>query len=189
MFAVQGAWPSTPRRSCPFSVCGAAQLAHTLRCGAALAANTHRGILRVWAPPEPATPARPKLNQARQLLQTNCFPTQQQTRWNSEDQFQRGATRRLHQAVCLVLLGLPMIAPGLKAEMHSAVLRRVGRRRAAERRFLRPLIEPDVRISRIRLSDHLHPAACAAILPNGSLSPPSCRADIEYEERKTAIVS
>ena len=75
------------------------------------------------APPEPATPARPKLNQARQLLQTNCFPTRQQTRWNSEDQFHRGATRRLHQAVCLVLLGLPMIAPGLKAEMHSAVLR------------------------------------------------------------------
>jgi hypothetical protein len=50
----------------------------------------------------------------------------------------------------LSFLGLPMLAPGLKAKMHSAALRRVGRRRAAERRFLRPLIEPDVRISRIK---------------------------------------
>jgi len=39
-------------------------------------------------------------------------------------------------------------------------------------RFLHPLIEPDLRISRIRLSDHLHPAARAAALPDGSPSLP-----------------
>jgi hypothetical protein len=45
---------------------------------------------------------------------------------------------------------------------HRAALRRVGRRRdTSTARFLHPLIEPDWRISRIRLSDHLHPAACA----------------------------
>src|ERR1700683_5063072 len=45
--------------------------------------------------------------------------------------------------------------------------------RRANARFLPPLIEPDVRISRIRLSDHLLPLACAAALPDDSPSPPS----------------
>ena len=68
--------------------------------------------------------------------------------------------------------------------------RRVGRRRGYEAvRFLRPLIEPDVQISRIRLSDHLRPAACAAILPNGSLSRPCDTAGIVHEGIDIPIVS
>ena len=46
-----------------------------------------------------------------------------------------------------------------------------------------------MRISRIRLSDHLHPAACAASLPNGSPCPPCDTADIGHEESGTPIVS
>src|SRR5262252_7306565 len=67
---------------------------------------------------------------------------------------------------------------------------RVGRRRAANvARFLHPLIEPDVRFSRIRLSDHLLPAACAAILPNGSPFLPSGTADIGHVGSDTPIVA
>jgi hypothetical protein len=46
-----------------------------------------------------------------------------------------------------------------------------------------------VRISRIRLSDHLRPAACTAILPDGSLCPPFGTADIVHEESDIPIVS
>ena len=56
-------------------------------------------------------------------------------------------------------------------------------------RFLPPLIEPDVRISRIRLSDHLRPAACAAILPDDSPFPPFGTADIVHEGSDIPIVS
>src|ERR1700684_3637396 len=51
----------------------------------------------------------------------------------------------------------------------------------ANARFLPPLIEPDVRISRIRLSDHLLPAACAVALPDDSPSRPFDTADIVHE--------
>jgi hypothetical protein len=46
-----------------------------------------------------------------------------------------------------------------------------------------------VRISRIQLSDHLRPAACAAGLPDGSLFPPCGTADIVHEESDSPIVS
>ena len=46
-----------------------------------------------------------------------------------------------------------------------------------------------MRISRIRLSDHLLPAACAAVLPDGSLCPPFGTADIVHEESDIPIVS
>src|ERR1700682_3149045 len=46
-----------------------------------------------------------------------------------------------------------------------------------------------MRISRIRLSDHLRPAACAAGLPDGSLCPPFGKADIVHEESDIPIVS
>src|ERR1700694_4677429 len=46
-----------------------------------------------------------------------------------------------------------------------------------------------MRISRIRLSDHLRPAACAAGLPDGSLYPPFGTADIVHEESDIPIVS
>src|ERR1700674_114568 len=46
-----------------------------------------------------------------------------------------------------------------------------------------------MRISRIRLSDHLRPAACAAGLPDGSLCPPFGTADIVHEESDIPIVS
>ena len=42
---------------------------------------------------------------------------------------------------------------------------------------------------RIRLSDHLRPAACAAGLPDGSLCPPFGTADIVHEESDIPIVS
>jgi DNA replication protein DnaC len=42
---------------------------------------------------------------------------------------------------------------------------------------------------RIRLSDHLRPAACAAVLPDGSLCPPFSTADIVHEERRQLILS
>jgi hypothetical protein len=45
--------------------------------------------------------------------------------------------------------------------------------RCADARFPGPLIELDVRISRIQLSDHLQPAACAASRAEGSLALPS----------------
>ena len=61
--------------------------------------------------------------------------------------------------------------------------------RRANARFLPPLIELDVRISRIQLSDHLRPAACAAGLPDGSLFPPFGTADIVHEESDIPIVS
>src|SRR5260370_41502600 len=46
-----------------------------------------------------------------------------------------------------------------------------------------------MRISRIRLSDHLPPAACAAVLPDGSLCPPFGTAGIVHEESDIPIVS
>src|ERR1700693_3415630 len=46
-----------------------------------------------------------------------------------------------------------------------------------------------MRISRIRLSDHLRPAACAAILPDGSLCLPFGTADIVHEESDIPTVS
>src|ERR1700722_1246507 len=46
-----------------------------------------------------------------------------------------------------------------------------------------------MRISRIRLSDHLLPAACAAVLPDGSLCPPFGTADTVHEEIDFPIVS
>src|SRR5260370_640187 len=46
-----------------------------------------------------------------------------------------------------------------------------------------------MRISRIRLSDHLRPAACAAVLPDGSLCPPCGTADIVHEESHMQSVS
>ena len=46
-----------------------------------------------------------------------------------------------------------------------------------------------MRLSRIRLSDHLRPAACAAVLPDGSLCPPFGTADIVHEESDIPIVS
>src|SRR5258708_3923464 len=46
-----------------------------------------------------------------------------------------------------------------------------------------------MRISRIRLSDHLRPAACAAALPDGSPYPPCGTADIVHEESGIPIVS
>jgi len=57
-------------------------------------------------------------------------------------------------------------------------------------RFLRPLIELDVRISRIQLSDHLPPGGHAlAILPDGSPCLPFDTADIGHEESDIPIVS
>src|SRR5207249_11255998 len=54
---------------------------------------------------------------------------------------------------------------------------RVGHRRVTLRTFPAPLIELDVRISRIQLSDHLLPAACAANQADVSLSLPFDTAD------------
>ncbi len=79
-----------------------------------------------WAPPEPAplaSTARPKLNQSGGISKQQTDAQRGNTLDGQQGQIPRGATRRLHQAVCLVLLGWPMLAPGLKAEMHSAVLR------------------------------------------------------------------
>jgi hypothetical protein len=73
---------------------------------------------------------------------------------------------------------------------YRSSLCRVGRRRAANvARFLHPLIEPDVRFSRIRLYDHLLPAACAAALPSGSPCLPSGTADIGHVGSDTPTVS
>src|ERR1700733_6925976 len=58
---------------------------------------------------------------------------------------------------------------------------RIGRRRAAMSHVsCTPSSNRTCGFSRIRLSDHLHPAACAAIPPSGSPSPPSDTADIGH---------
>jgi hypothetical protein len=67
---------------------------------------------------------------------------------------------------------------------------RVGHRRAAMSHVsCTPSSNRTCGFSRIRLSDHLHPAACAAIPPSGSPSPPSDTADIGHVGSDTPIVS
>jgi hypothetical protein len=53
-------------------------------------------------------------------------------------------------------------------------------------RFLHPLIEPDVRVSRIRLSDHLLPEACAATFGGGLASRYSVRGSLRARSIRSA---